>query len=280
MLSARPTCYASVASRSSDVCTFILAWQVFEDSPVLVAANRDEAVGRPSHPPDRFSENPAVLAPWDEQAGGTWIGINEYGVLVAITNRWTDTELAAERSRGLLVGDALEHDSAEAAARFAERSVEEFEYDGFNLVCVDENAAILLEWNGGLGVRNFDPGVHIVVNVGADGEFEIPASRSEFAERQATNTQQAMVDLRPEPGERSAEWHDRATEILRDHKYGFCVHGDVAEEPSADQSEADASDGGYGTRSSSLIRVERNGTTGYRFADGPPCETEFEPVET
>jgi uncharacterized protein with NRDE domain len=257
-----PTCSANRDSRSSDVCTFILAWQVFEDSPVVVAANRDEAVGRPSHPPDLYSENPGVVAPWDEKAGGTWIGYNEHGVLVAITNRWTDTELAAERSRGLLVGDVLEYESAEEAARFVERSIEEFEYDGFNLVCVDENAAILLEWNGGLRVRNFDPGVHIVVNVGADSSFEIPASRAEFGERQAENTQQAMVDLQAEPGERSEDWHERATEVLRDHEYGFCVHGDK-----------------YGTRSSSLIRMDKDGAASYRFADGPPCETEFEPVE-
>lgn len=272
------------------MCTFILAWQVFEDAPVVVAANRDEALGRSSHPPGRYSDDPAVIAPWDEEAGGTWIGTNERGVLVAITNRWIDGDiaergsassrtqsdditerspagsqttsgdLAGERSRGLLVGDALEHDSAEDAARFAERSVREYEYEGFNLVCVDENAALLLEWDGGLRVRNFDPGVHIVVNVGADTDFEIPATRSEIGERQAANTRRAMDDLRPEPGERSEEWRDRAAAVLCDHDYGFCVHEDR-----------------YGTRSSSLIRI--GGGVEYRFADGPPCETGYERVD-
>ena len=243
------------------MCTLIFAWQVFEDAPVVVAANRDEALGRPSHPPGRYSEDPRVIAPWDEEAGGTWIGHNALGMAAVITNRWTDTELAGERSRGLLVGDALERESAEDAARFVEQSVEEFEYDGFNLALMDENAALLLEWDGSLRVRNFDPGVHIVVNVGADGEFEIPASRAEFAERQAENARRAMVDLRPEPGERSEEWHDRATEVLKNHDYGFCVHADE-----------------YGTRSASLIRMGADGSREYRFADGPPCETKYRTI--
>lgn len=243
------------------MCTLVFAWQAFEDAPVVIAANRDEALGRPSHPPGSYSENPRVIAPWDEQAGGTWIGTNEHGVTAVITNRWIDAELAAERSRGLLVGDALERESAEDAARFVERSVREFEYDGFNLALIDENAAIMLEWNGSLRVRNFDPGVHVVVNVGADDDFEIPASRSAFGERQAESARRAREALQPEPGERSEEWHSRAAEALRDHDYGFCVHGD-----------------NYGTRSSSLIRVNAEGVE-YRFADGPPCETEYEPVD-
>ncbi len=244
------------------MCTFIVAWQAFEGTPILVAANRDEALGRPSHPPGIYSENPRVIAPWDEEAGGTWIGYNAHGTLVAITNRWTDTELAGERSRGLLVGDTLERESAEDAARFVERSANEYEYDGFNLVVADENAAILLEWDGALRIRNFDPGVHVVVNVGADGDFEIPALNAAFGENQAENTRRALDALQPEPGEGSEEWHERAAAVLRGHEYGLCVHEDR-----------------YGTRSSSLIRIDADGKADYRFAEGPPCETEYEPVD-
>lgn len=260
------------------MCTFILAWQVFPDAPVVVAANRDEALDRPAHPPGVYSENPRIVAPWDEQAGGTWIGYNEGGVTAAITNRWIDADsaerssagsrtrsddLAGERSRGLLVGDALERDSAEEAARFVERELRERDYEGFNLVLADRNAALLLEWDGHLRVRNFDPGVHIVVNIGADDQFTIPESRPELGERQAENASRAREELRPEPGETADEWHDRAAAILSDHDYGFCVHGD-----------------GFGTRSSSLIRMNTDETATYRFAGGPPCRTDYEPIDT
>ncbi|HVQ18590.1 MAG TPA: NRDE family protein, partial [Actinomycetes bacterium] len=33
------------------MCTVILAWQVIPDAPVILAANRDELLARPSDPP-------------------------------------------------------------------------------------------------------------------------------------------------------------------------------------------------------------------------------------
>ncbi|ELK45622.1 hypothetical protein D320_21146, partial [Haloferax sp. BAB-2207] len=74
------------------MCTLILAWQVFEDAPVVVAANRDEQLGRPAEPPRRWEngDGPAIVAPRDAEAGGTWVGYNDAGVFVGITNRWVE----------------------------------------------------------------------------------------------------------------------------------------------------------------------------------------------
>jgi hypothetical protein len=69
-----------------------------------------------------------------------------------------------------------------------------------------------------------------------------------------------QADLRPEPGATSQSWLDRAGSVLGDHEYGVCLHHE-----------------NFGTRSSSLIRLGTDDVT-YQFADGPPCETPFEPV--
>lgn len=243
------------------MCTFILAWQVFEDAPVVVAANRDEQVGRESEPPARRDWERPVVAPRDTEAGGTWLGYNDAGVLVSVTNRWSDADLAAERSRGLLVRDALRQDTAEEAIRYVERDLDAREYDGFNLVAADADAALLAEWDGRRRVRQLDPGVHVVVNVGADGQYTIPSQRQEVAERQAGNADRLRGHLQPEPGEDSRGWLDRAAAAVSDHEFGVCIHGD-----------------GFGTRSSSLVRLGTDGDT-YQYADGPPCETPFEPVD-
>ena len=259
------------------MCTLVFAWQVFTDAPVVAAANRDEALDRPSVPPALIETDPAVVAPRDEEAGGTWIGYNEAGVFVAITNRWTGREGEGDRSRGLLVRDALRQPSAEDAARLVERELDERRYDGFNLVLADSSAALLVEWDGDRRrVRNFDPGVHVVVNVGADGEYTIPESRAEAGERQAENADAVAAALQVEPGETSTAWLDRAADVISDHEYGVCVHGDVSERSSDGSS--DASDGGFGTRSSSLVEIGEGGTR-YRYADGPPCETAYRDVE-
>jgi uncharacterized protein with NRDE domain len=241
------------------VCTLVFAWQVFEQ-PLLVAANRDERVDRPSNPPTVHEWDARVVAPTDGEAGGTWIGYNEHGVFVAITNRWTDADLAGDRSRGLLVRDALGAGTAEDAARLVERAVDADEYQGFNLVVADESAAVSLEWDGQLAVRTLEPGVHVVVNVGVDGDYRIPSFRQEPAERQAENADRLARDLQPEPGEGGATWLDRAATAIADHDYGVCIHEDR-----------------FGTRSSSLLALGEDRR--YRFADGPPCETAYRPVE-
>jgi uncharacterized protein with NRDE domain len=243
------------------VCTLVLAWQVFADVPIAVAANRDEATDRQSRPPTVWDTDPAILAPRDDSAGGTWIGYNEHGILAAITNRWLEEPPAADRSRGLLVRDVLAAKTSEDAARTVESAVDGTSYDGFNLVVADEHAALLLEWDGALSIRNLDPGVHVVVNVGADGRYHMPAFRATAAREQAENADRLRTALRPEPGESGDEWRGRAASTIADHEYGVCVHGD-----------------GFGTRSSSLIQFHDDGRT-YWYADGPPCQTEYERVE-
>ncbi len=243
------------------MCTLTLAWQVFEDAPVTVAANRDEALDRPSTPPAVIESDPRIVAPQDQQALGTWIGYNEHGVLVGITNRWNDADLAWERSRGLLVRDALRQESADAAARFVERTVRDHEYAGFNLVIVDRNSALYYEWDGRLGFRQFEPGVHVVVNVGADGRYTIPIDRKSAGEQQAENADRIREVLSVAPAEGLDGWRSRAESVLGNHEYGVCIHGD-----------------GFGTRSSSIITLGEDGAS-YRFADGPPCETSYGEID-
>ena len=242
------------------MCTLIFAWRVFEGTPIAAAANRDEALGRPSLPPRVLDADAGIVAPQDEEAGGTWVGYNDAGLFVAVTNRRADTD--GERSRGLLVRDALAQESAQEAVSFVRSELADREYAGFNLVVADaversstssrtpsENAgeATLLEWDGVLRSTHFDPGVHVVVNEGPDG-----------AVRKADRIREAV---RPDSDSTVDDWFDRAKEVLRNHDLEVCVHEE-----------------GYGTRSSSLVAIEADGTARYWFADGKPCETEYEAV--
>jgi uncharacterized protein with NRDE domain len=247
------------------VCTLIAAWQVFEDTPVAVVASRDELYARESRPPAVEAGEPRVVVPRDEEAGGTWLGYNETGVLVAITNRWVESP-AGERSRGLLVRDALAHYSAEDAARFVERELDDRQYGPFHLLVADANAALLFAWsgvgNGPLHVENLDPGAHVVVNVGWDGRYFVPERRPEAGVKQAADTDRVHESVRPEPGESAVTWTDRARSIVADHAYGRCIHGEE-----------------FGTKSASVVRLGPEGGV-FEHAEGPPCETPFTPIET
>jgi len=272
-----------VAAYSRSVCTLTFAWRVFADTPLVVVANRDEGVDRPSLPPERVEDERTVIAPRDEEAGGTWIGYNDRGLFAGVANRWVEDPPTGERSRGLLVRDLFRQDTALAAARTVERELARRQHDPFTIVVADGLAgvedpgpganpvpdddredpvsAILLEYDGSLGTTILEPGVHVVVNVGADGNYRIPRTRPEVGRRQAENADRLRADLAPEPGETATEWRERARAAIGDHEYGVCVHGD-----------------GFGTRSSSVLSFGEGGVR-YEFADGPPCETDYEDVE-
>jgi uncharacterized protein with NRDE domain len=253
------------------VCTLTIAWQTFPDVPVAVAANRDEALDRPSDSPGRYADDPAVVAPRDLEAGGTWIGYNEFGLFAGVTNRWVEVPEGGDRSRGLLVRDILAESSAEAALGLVEEAVAADVYEGFELVVADAEAAFLLEWDGALAVTRLDPGVHVVVNVGAalggggavDDRFFVPEVRPGQGRQQAGNARRVRAALTPDPGEDADSWLARAGRVLGDHDYGVCVHGD-----------------GFGTRSSSLVRLAADpAARRYEFADGPPCTTDYVRVD-
>lgn len=241
------------------VCTLTLAWQVFDDAPVTVAANRDESLERESLPPDVFSEEPLVVAPRDAEAGGTWIGVNEFGVFAGITNKWNDADLVGERSRGLLVADVLEARTAADAADVVEEATATSEYEGFYLTVADSSEAFCYEWNGDLARTDFDPGVHVVVNAAVDDRVDVPATRSAAARAQARNARAVRETLSATASETHEEWLDRAGDVLGDHDYGVCIHRD-----------------GFGTRSSSLLAVGES--FAYRYANGPPCRTAYERI--
>ncbi len=248
------------------MCTLTLAWQVFDEVPVAVAANRDESVDRESRPPAVYDEKPLVVAPSDAEAGGTWIGANEHGVFAGITNRWTGADLAGERSRGLLVADVLEATSAAEAGSIIEAAVTEDEYDAFYLVAADESNAYCYRWDGTLSLTEFEPGVHVVVNVAVDDTVDIPAVRPDVAREQAANARAVREELAVPTdadgttSESADDWLERAGDVLGTHEYGVCIHR-----------------GSFGTRSSSLLAVGPERLR-YAFASGPPCEAPYEPV--
>lgn len=230
------------------MCTLIVASKVWKQWPLVIAANRDEQVSRPSAPPSVRAVGPmTVLAPTDLLAGGTWLGLNAAGLFVGITNRFGQAPDASRKSRGALVLAALEHSSRAAAADMIS-SLNPRDYNGFNLLIGDVQGALVL-WSDGhvLTLDELDPGLHVITerSYGAG-----PSDRIEHLQLRLA-------------GLTGAQTFDRAElEILlrRHERIGFegsCVH---------------VPEMNYATRSSTLVQLGR-GPQSVRFfwADGPPC---------
>ncbi len=130
------------------MCTLIVAVSMWARAPLVVAANRDEDLSRPAEPPSVWDNGGVrVLAPRDLRAGGTWLGVNAFGVFVAITNRFTRSPNPAARSRGQLVLDALRAGSAADAAQRV-GAEDPRVHNPFHLVLADTTSAHLV-WNDG-----------------------------------------------------------------------------------------------------------------------------------
>ena len=131
------------------MCSVVILRRPGHDWPVLLGANRDEMSQRPWLPPGRhWPDRPWVVAGLDQQAGGSWLGLNDHGLIAGIMNRPQSLGPAAgKRSRGELVLDALDHaDAREAAAALAELDPEA--YRPFNLILADNTEAFWVRHAG------------------------------------------------------------------------------------------------------------------------------------
>ena len=90
-----------------------------------------------------------MVAGLDVLAGGSWLGVNDWGVVAAVLNRHgTLGPEANRRSRGELVLEALDHADAAAAAE-ALSDLNPGAYRTFNLIVADESNAFWLRHAGG-----------------------------------------------------------------------------------------------------------------------------------
>ncbi len=90
------------------MCIALLAIDSHPRFPLVVAANRDEFLARPTEPMHWWPEG--FLAGRDVQAGGTWLGLRANGHLALLTNFREIPAGQRARSRGHLVTDYLRGD--------------------------------------------------------------------------------------------------------------------------------------------------------------------------
>ena len=127
------------------MCTLVILRRPWHPWPVILAANRDEMIDRPWAAPGRhWPDRPEVVAGLDRTAGGSWLGMNDHGVVAAILNRRASLGPAPDkRSRGELVLEALDHaDAVSAAEALAE--LNPAAYRSFNMVVADNRDAYWL----------------------------------------------------------------------------------------------------------------------------------------
>ncbi|HSQ13099.1 MAG TPA: NRDE family protein [Candidatus Deferrimicrobium sp.] len=244
-----------------------LYFNVFADLPLLVAANRDEHFDRPSAPPAEIAGDPRIVAGRDLRVGGTWLGVNEYGVLVGILNR-RQNENGSDgllptltRSRGLLCMDLLQRTSAAEGAQFI--AGHSTAYNPFTVVFADRQSAWVAYNNHDSKIvsRRLDPGLHVFSSA---AELDLNSAKADRAHPRFAHLKDRIPIGRAEP----ATWLSDLHAVLGDHTLregsidpgdAICVHRETT-----------------GTVSSSVVALAAvRSRFDTFFCPGPPCQNSF-----
>lgn len=116
------------------MCLITFKWNEHPKYKLILVANRDEFYHRPTLNADYWQEHPDVLAGRDQEANGTWLGINRNGRWTALTNYRDLTNLKSDApSRGLLTAAYLK--GTQSPNRFLHQLAPKADfYNGFNLL--------------------------------------------------------------------------------------------------------------------------------------------------
>jgi hypothetical protein len=245
------------------MCTFVILLRPNDPWPVILAANRDEMAVRPWSPPGRhWPERPGIVAGRDDLANGSWLGLNDDGVVAGIMNRMnTLGPQRGKRSRGELVLEALDHADARGAAE-ALADLDGRAYRAFNMVVADNRDAFWMRHTGRDGgiveIRPLPPGLSMIT----------AHDRNDRKNSLRIERFLPQFEAAPAPDPTAGDWRAWET-LIAIREPGDPATGMTVEYPS-----------GFGTLSSSLIALPAPGLGKpiWRAANGPPDRAPFETV--
>lgn len=227
------------------MCT--ASWRFTSDGFELFF-NRDESVRRGKARAPELADFGGLrgIAPTDVDAGGTWLGVNERGLALALLNAWDlRVDPREPRSRGLLVRDLLAAPGAdEALTRLAREDL--VRYRGFTL--------LVLAPGGTAGVRHWDG--HALAAAPAERPLASSSLDGGRARRERSALYARLTSGGAEPEHATLE-HFHASHEPERGPWSPCMHRVEA-----------------ATVSASQVRVGAR-EVALRYADGPPCERPF-----
>lgn len=145
------------------MCLIVFSYQHHPDYRLVLAANRDEFLDRPTAPLGCYYPGMQILAGKDLRGGGTWLALAADGRLAAITNyRDHSRQRPDGPSRGEIIIDYLrsETSAVDFLADFAGRGER---YSGFNLLLADSGT--LAHYSNVSGITTLvAPGIHGLSN--------------------------------------------------------------------------------------------------------------------
>lgn len=228
------------------MCLILFAYKAIAETPLVVAANRDETYERPTQEAAFWYEQPQILAGKDVKEGGIWMGITRQGRFAAITNFRDNHAKNGDISRGFLTRDFLISElSIQDYLQSLERKLDR--YNGFNLLLGDQDSLFYLS-NRGQGYRRLEPGIYGLSN----GLLDAPWPKIQRGKKHLAQWLQS--DQNPDSLIASLRCSETADDALLPDT-GVGIESERLLSPMFIQSAF------YGTRSSTVLVKKQNGQT-------------------
>ncbi len=250
------------------MCLVLTSWQSHPDYPLVVLANRDEFYERATDAMHWWNDHPHILAGRDladvKGQAGTWMGLSKTGRFAALTNVRAPSEKNPDTpTRGEITASFLKSD--QAPEQFITTQGSSFgRYNGFNLLATDlSKETPSLVWFSNrvqmgqtlrprktMNPQALTPGIYGLSNGMLDTPWPKVQHRvGAFAQLLAMDTGQF----------KRAESYLRIMEDMTQAPDDYLPQTGVSYEWEKVLSSAFIRTPNYGTRSSSLIRVRKDG---------------------
>ncbi len=148
------------------MCLILFGINEHPDYPLVIAANRDEDLKRPTAPASLWGDGSGVLGGRDLLGNGTWLGVSEGRRIVCVTNvREPGVHRLGAKSRGQLVAGLL-RGNGDVTTEMGQ--VAGSDYNGFNLLVFTQGNAYYRSNRGNESVAILNHGFHGLSNARLD----------------------------------------------------------------------------------------------------------------
>lgn len=232
------------------MCSF--SWRDFGDY-IAVAFNRDETIKRAKAiPPKHFKvEGMQYIMPIDPDAGGSWICVNQAGLVFALLNNYQGRTKAKNESlisRGEIVKSLALCNNFEHAQRIMKK-LDLNKFQPFSLLLVSFKQKCMWEYDGTSTVMTVtDLPQHYFSSAHPEAE-RVLIERREVAENWPIHSDEDLLQLH------RSHLPSRVQSELDDRRFSICMHHTKGH-----------------TQSLTYIKLQKSSAE-VKYWNGQPCET-------
>ena len=135
------------------MCTSVILFRKEHPWPLIIGSNRDENLFRKSYFPARhwLKSSPQIIGGYDLEKKGSWLSINDYGLVSIIHNRKLERDnKIKKKSRGEIILNILNFDNINDSIDYLQ-NLNQSIYNGFNIIVSDKSNCY---WGKHISVNN------------------------------------------------------------------------------------------------------------------------------